>query len=155
MNDVDFSGLIYYPDTGAFYRVKNPFMQIENVKKDGYSTFKYKGKKYLAHRVAWFIHTGGWPVNQIDHINGNRSDNRIANLRDVDNKTNMHNQKKPQKGNKSGFLGVFWNAQRNNWTARICLNKKRKYLGGYSTASESHFAYLEAKRIYHPSAPVN
>jgi len=155
MNDVDFSGLIYCPNTGAFYRLSNPSIEIKNISQQGYINFKYKGKKYLAHRIAWFIHTGKWPKNEIDHINGNRSDNRIANLRDVDRRTNVHNQRNPQKGNKSGFLGVFWNKQRNNWVAKICSHKKTKFLGGYATAYEAHLAYLDAKKIYHPSAPVN
>ena len=155
MTQQDFSELIYKPETGAFYRTSNPAKEICNATSDGYNRFKYKGAKYLAHRVAWFIHYGEWPTGEIDHINGNRSDNRIANLRDVCKQSNIHNQTRPQKGNKSGFLGVMWDKQRNKWAARICLDGKRKRLGSFDTPEEAHKAYVIAKELFHPSAPVN
>lgn len=77
------------------------------------------GKKYLAaHRAAWCLHYGEWPNDFIDHINGDRTDNRIENLRVVDNRTNSRNQK-IRRTNTSGVMGVRWHATKRRWDVTI------------------------------------
>jgi hypothetical protein len=103
------------------------------------------------HRVAFAHYYGAWPKGFIDHINGDRSDNRICNLRDVSNAENLQNNWRPQKNNTTGFRGVWKDARRNKFHAEICVNKIRHRLGPYATAEEAHAAYLVAKDRLHVS----
>ena len=105
------------------------------------------GKLYLAHRLAWLWTTGNWPKAHIDHINGDSSDNRIANLRDVPQEVNMQNRRKPAKHNASGLLGVY--ARDGRWRAEVRIKGKSVNLGRFDTKEEAHAAYLIAKRRLH------
>lgn len=75
-------------------------------KRDGYKIFTYKGKQFQAHRIVWLMATGAMPKEFIDHISGDRADNRLCNLREADRHINAQNQHKPNKRNTSGYLGV-------------------------------------------------
>ena len=110
----------------------------------GYRVFGFNNHNYKTHRVAWLITYGAWPIT-IDHINGIRHDNRIANLRNVTIAQNNLNQTKPKRSNP--FLGV--SAHRGKWRATIHVNKKQKLLGVFKTAEEAAEAYLNAKQKYH------
>ena len=90
---------------------------------------------------------GSWPIGEIDHVNGDRGDNRIANLRDVDHKTNSQNERRARAINTSGFLGV--SKQGNKWQASIRHGGKQLYLGLFAAKEEAHSAYLAAKRLLH------
>lgn len=114
----------------------------------GYMTVKYKGKKYALHRLVWALWYGEFPNQDIDHINGHRSDNRIANLRAVTNQQNCQNRRKPTKKNKSGFLGVAQEGSR--WRAQICVDNRRIRLGYFDSPQQAHEAYMRAKRRLHP-----
>jgi HNH endonuclease len=106
------------------------------------------GKNYKAHRLIWLYVTGSWPVNCIDHINGDPYDNRFDNLRDVTHQVNLQNIRKASRQKKrSSLLGAFRN--HNKWMSRIKVNGKDKYLGNFETEEEAHAAYLAAKRKYH------
>ncbi len=103
---------------------------------------------YLAHRLAWFYMTGKWPQGQIDHIDGDRSNNRWDNLRDVPAAGNAQNRRVPRVDCSSGFIGVA--KKGNRFAARITYEGGRyKYLGMFSTAEEAHAAYVMAKREIH------
>ena len=115
----------------------------------GYVALMVDQKLYLAHRLAWLYVTGAWPVHTIDHINGARDDNRLANLRDVTLQSNLHNQSTPYKSNKTGLRGVSFEPRSNKWYARIRVNKKSVMLGYFATAEEAHAAYTSAKRLHH------
>ena len=106
-------------------------------------------KTIFAHRLAWFYFYGKFPQYQLDHINGIRTDNRICNLRECNNAENQQNQKKPQKINSTGFLGVYPVYKSKNFRAKITINKKTKHLGNFKTAIEAHDAYIKAKRELH------
>lgn len=93
----------------------------------GYLRARILGKSYLAHRVIWAYHYGEWPSDQIDHINHDRSDNRIENLRVVSQMVNAKNQKR-SKRNKSGFTGVHWCAAKRRWRATIKVGNRYLYL---------------------------
>lgn len=109
-------------------------------------------RSFLAHRVAWAIHHGVWPTHQIDHINGDPSDNRAANLRDVPNKENHRNMKRPT-SNTSGVVGVQWVSRFNLWLASIGIDGKTVYLGMFKRFQDAVTARKEgeAKYGFHPN----
>lgn len=109
------------------------------------------GRVRLAHRVIWLYMTGDWPKYDIDHINGDATDNRWVNLRDVETRVNVENQRKANKKNKTGFLGVRFvkSGKRKPYVAKIGVHGKSIYLGGFGTPEEAHEAYIRAKRKYH------
>lgn len=103
------------------------------------------------HRLAWLYVHGEWPTEQIDHINQNPVDNRIANLRPADKSQNVQNIDAAY--GSSGYRGVSFDSRcgdGNSWRARIMVDGKSHSLGYYATAEEAHDAYLAAKRELHP-----
>lgn len=155
--------LCYDPKTGVFTRAKRT-AQCHQVgdRADlpaygnlfGYRTIGLQGDKHLAHRVAWAHFYGEWPGKMIDHINGDKGDNRIANLRDVSAQTNLQNRRNCMPSNVSGLLGAVWNPPTKTWRARIQIGKKFIQLGMFDTALEAHNAYVQAKRIYHAGCTI-
>lgn len=116
----------------------------------GYRYIGIDGRRYRAHRLAWLIVHGQMPAGEIDHINGNPGDNRIANLRDVPRGVNAQNLHAALKSNKrSGLLGVSWHPQAQRWKAKLQTGGKAKHLGYFDTPEEAHAAYLAAKRAQH------
>ena len=95
--------------------------------------------------MAWIIHYGQLPHGVIDHINGDKTDNRITNLRDVNRSVNLHNQSKAQKGNVSGFLGVSYQKRDGKYVARITKDNVTRRLGVFTTPEAAYEAYLLAK----------
>jgi len=136
-------GYTYDKETGE---IKNRFGRLVTAKNSfGYIVIPYKkGKSCLlvkGHHFAWFISFNEVTNNQIDHINGNPSDNRINNLRHVTNQENHFNETKAK--------GYHWDNKRKKWKSEITLNKKNIYLGRFNTEIEARNAYLEAKLKYH------
>jgi len=120
------------------------------IRSNGYIAIQIDGRLYFAHRLAWFFVMGEWPKNQIDHIDGKKTNNRFANLREATNAENGQNQRKAQSDNKSsGLLGVSWHNPSGNWRARISLDGKERCLGYFHTAESAHAAYIESKRRIH------
>lgn len=113
---------------------------------EGYKVIKIKGKMYLLHHIVWLMVYGYLP-KEIDHVNHNRSDNRIDNLREVEHKENCRN-KTLNKNNTSGVEGVYWLAQYNVWQARIRVNGKHVSLGCYKDFNEAVKARKEGERKY-------
>lgn len=118
----------YDPETGILSR-KNPDWRCKGgwVDHEGYLRFTVFGKDNKAHRLIWMYVNGEWP-NQIDHINGVRTDNRICNLRNITHLENMKNQR-IYKNNKSGVMGVYWDKDAGKWRACIRIAKKLYNLG--------------------------
>lgn len=115
--------------------------------KKGYIDITVDGFYCPGHRLAWFYVHGAWPTNEIDHIDGNRSNNAIANLRDVSRTINQQNQKRARSNNKSsGVLGV--SKDRNSWVARIRANGSM-HSSSHPTKELAAAAYLSAKRQLH------
>jgi hypothetical protein len=148
--------LDYEPETGVFRwqvtrgRLAKAGAVAGTVNSRGYIRIMVNGTTFMAHRLAWLHTYGAWPKQQIDHINGDRANNRIANLRDVSQSTNQQNQLRAQKNNTSGFLGVSWHKANKRWGAKIWANGQRLFLGLFDTADEAHAAYLAAKLQLHP-----
>ena len=97
-------------------------------KKDGYCQINYKGKLYRRCRLIWLWHNGYIPENYIDHINRNRSDDRIENLREVTQRCNLRN-KENKSDNSSGVKGVYYQKSSGKWMARITIDSKDFYIG--------------------------
>ena len=108
----------------------------------GYGIGAIFSKAYRKHRVCWAIYHRAWPENQIDHINGDRSDNRIQNLRDVSNRENSINSG-IKKNNTTGFAGV--SLDRGKYRAQIKVFGRQIFLGYFDSAVEAHEAYCKAK----------
>ena len=145
--------LHYSPDTGEFLRLVTTSHKIKpgsvagTVNGCGYRQINIDGTVFYAHRLAWFYMTGEWPMNDIDHLNGARADNRWSNLRSVDRRTNLENQRAPSKNNKLGLLGVI--ESNGSFIASITTNRKHIHLGSFDTAEDAHRAYLRAKKALH------
>lgn len=152
---------VYDPDTGIFTRrVKIghgtfPGQEIGSWDLYGYKTTRIGKKSFKIHRLAWLYVHGVWPVGDVDHINGNRSDNRIENLRCVSRQINLQNRRNAGSQNKStGLLGVHLSKGRNRFCAKISVDNKTRYLGVFDSPQEAHAAYLDAKRRLHPGCMI-
>ena len=108
---------------------------------------------WSGHRLAWLHYYGELPKNFVDHINGVRADNRIANLRDVTSALNLQNVKQASKNNKSGYLGVQTQGPR-AYIAEIEANGVRHYIGFFTCPKAAHEAYLAAKRRLHSTCTI-
>ena len=147
--------LSYDPETGLFHWKIKPSKRFSKGMQagslgDGYIRIHTNGRQYGAHRLAWLYVYGVEPEHQIDHINGNPSDNRIVNLRQATQMENAQNIRKPQKNNSHGNLGVTYDPKKKLWRTRISINGTRKYIGKFKTQEQAAQAYLEAKRSMHP-----
>ena len=116
----------------------------------GYLTGTVKERLYAAHRVAWAIFYGEWPAHAIDHIDGDRANNRIDNLRLANAETNARNRGVGVT-NASGYLGVRWVENAQKWHASISDRYSRISLGYFLTKTEAVAARLGAERVlaYH------
>jgi hypothetical protein len=114
---------------------------------NGYLKGGFLGREYLAHRVVWAIHHGAWPEGEIDHINGDRSDNRIENLRCVDHATNCRNTRRLD-SNTSGCVGVSWARREERWEAYIKFNRHRYSLGYHRNLDDAIAARKAAERRF-------
>lgn len=115
---------------------------------EGYKTGCLFNSRVRAHRIAWALYFGSWPKDQIDHINGDRSDNRICNLRESSNAENQWNTS-VRSYSSSGLKGIGRKGDSGRWMARISVNGERKYLGTFTTPEDAHRAFCEAAHKYH------
>ena len=120
---------------------------MSNVTHHGYARGTLFSKSHTAHRVAWAIYYGEWPPEQIDHINGNRLDNRIANLRSVNDSENRKNMA-IRSDNTTGVLGVHWYKSKNLWHAQIQVNEKKVHLGYFERLEDAAKARRDAEAQY-------
>ena len=145
--------LHYEPETGIFTRKVSTSNRVKigdaagSLDGHGYLQIRVQSRPHKAHRLAWLYTYGVWPKEQIDHINRNRLDNRIANLREVSHKQNQQNRSKPS-NNTSGHPGVVWNKQRSKWQARIRHNYKQIHLGYFSILEEAIAARKAGEKLY-------
>ena len=114
----------------------------------GYLRASIKDKDYKAHLVAWALYYGKWPLCEVDHINGDKKDNSLNNLRSAtssQNKMNVH----PRNGCSSQYKGVCWNVKRKKWESRIAFNGKTLHLGYFVDEIEAANRYTDASKLYH------
>lgn len=149
--------LAYDPESGLFTWLIRPSMAVRigdvagSLSDKGYLIIRINKQNYKGHRLAWLYIKGEWPVDQIDHINHVKSDNRVANLRAVTNAENGQNRDRPHRNSKSGVRGVHYVAARDRWCASIRVSGRLRHVGHYKTAEEAHQAYLNAKAELHPA----
>lgn len=148
--------LSYDPETGVFTWAvhRSPKARRGDVAgsiySNGYRVIGLDNRVMLAHRLAWLYVNGVMPTMHIDHINGDKTDNRIANLRDVSRTANMQNRSRVHVDKVScNLLGATWDKTWGNWKAQLQSKGKTIYLGRYKTAEEAHLAYMEGKRRLH------
>lgn len=121
----------------------------------GYTAIKVEGRTYLAHRLAWAHFYGVWP-DQIDHRNGHRSDNAIANLRNATRAQNNRNVSKASQPKSSRYKGVCWCKTNKRWSAYIRVDRRLKNLGRHVDELSAARAYdVAAKKFFGPFARLN
>lgn len=150
--------LHYDPETGGFTRrVGGRGLRrgaaAGSVMADGYLSVRIDGRRYQAHRLAWLYMTGELPAAQIDHRDGDRANNKIANLREATAAENNQNCGRTKR-NTSGFVGAHWHRGSRRWHAKISVAGRKLYLGSFDAAEEAHAAYLDAKFRLHSFQPV-
>ena len=144
----------FNPDTGVFTWKIKPAKRVQigdaagSLDGEGYVLLAYKRRRYRAHRIAWLWFHGSLPVGEIDHINHRRSDNRIANLRDVSRKQNAENTSVRRKG---AVRGVYWFAKTSKWVAHIKHKGKQMNLGYYHKHEDAVAARRKAEDALYTS----
>lgn len=116
----------------------------------GYLQIRLMKKNYRLHRLAWFYVHGYYPIGQIDHLNGVRSDNRLCNLRVVALAENNQNKHNVRSDSESGISGIRKRKDTGKWQAQITVNKKQRSLGCFTTPEAAQAAFLAAKKQFHP-----
>jgi hypothetical protein len=141
--------IAYQPDTGKLVWIKPVSRRTKvgqeagYIKGTGYRRVTFLGNTYRCHRVAWYLHHGEDPADkQIDHVNGDRDDNRIANLRLVTHSQNQQNRKT--------HLGTFLEKSTNKWMARIEVGDNRVFIGRYDCPLMAGLAYKAVRSVLHP-----
>jgi len=154
--------LRYDPETGFFWWNQQIFNNSRTMDRPaGHTTvrneliLKINGKNMRLHRLAVLYMTGETPPDQIDHIDGNRSNNKWNNLRLCSNLENSQNRK-VRKDSMSKLIGASYdkNAKGKKFRASLTVNGKCIFLGQFATAEEAHAAYVAAKPLYHTFNPV-
>jgi hypothetical protein len=138
--------LTYSDESGELLRLSGTSALVMG-DKDGYLRVKLGGSFFKAHRVAWALFYGEWPDGEIDHINGDKADNRIYNLRVVSKADNQLNQPL-NKHNSSGIMGVHWNTNRSAWYVRAQVSGRRKFIGSFKDFFEACCARKSAENKY-------
>lgn len=163
--------LEYCPDTGVFTWKHEKRTGFNNSalmhaaggiagtprKADGRIVIRLEGKTYLGYRLAWAWMTGRWPLEEIDHIDGDSTNDRFVNLREAGRRKNQENIRKAQACKKSSsFLGVYANKKGRTkpWRAAITHDGRQKCLGYFMTEAEAHTAYIAEKRILHEGCTI-
>lgn len=144
------SRLDYDPETGQFrwkpdIGIRTAGRAAGWIKDNGYVVIDIDKKKHYAHRLAWLYVYGEWPPSNVDHIDRDRQNNRIGNLRLADHFLNGGNANL-SKRNKSGFKGVHWRSDKRRWSAEIRAHGRRVRLGYFDTAESAADAYAKAAR---------
>ena len=148
--------LDYNPDTGIFTWIKKPGQSTRvghvagSAIGNGYMRIKFKCIEYLAHRVAYYMYHGVDPLGKcIDHIDGDKANNKIDNLRLASIVQNGMNRVNLPSNNNSGAIGVCWDKKAKKWKAQIIANKVYKHLGYFTSKEDAIKVRREAEIKYY------
>lgn len=146
--------LFYDESTGIFTWIVNKKRNLIGTKAIacdayGYVKIYLNGKHYKAHRLAWLYTYNKFPLYDIDHVDGNRKNNKIENLRDVKHIINSGNFTKKTVRSTTGFLGVSKIKGTGKFRATIQVNRKSIHIGIFDTAESAYEAYIIKKREVH------
>ena len=149
--------LDYNPDTGLFHWKKSGGSRAVVGRlagnfdpSNGYCKIGICGQQLYAHRLAWLFIHGEMPSLQVDHIDGNRMNNAISNLRLANQSEQNQNQRTGRATRKDRPLGAYFRKDSGKWMSQITIDGKVIRLGLYATESEAAAAYLVAKKQVHP-----
>lgn len=147
--------LDYDADTGDFRwrvtrsnRVKAGAI-AGTVKRDGYVQICIDSRPIAGHRLAWLYVFGEWPIEELDHLNGNRSDNRLANLRDVARGVNAQNRQGAMSNSSCGVLGVSWRACYKHWRVSVVIYGVQREIGTFKSLDDARNASINARREHY------
>jgi hypothetical protein len=149
----DIGDYVRYDGKNLYWTVdRKPYKSLGkisgSVSENGYMRLMFRGKKYLSHRVIWFLVNKEQPPEYLDHINNDRLDNRIENLRAVSSKQNTYNTVLNIK-NTSGVKGVSWHKHTGKWQARMRINDKEQYLGIFDNIEDAERVMKETREKIH------
>lgn len=117
----------------------------ECVDKNGYKKIDFFRKKYLTHRIIFLLENGYLPENPIDHIDGDKLNNNINNLREVSTLCNVRNSRiSPE--NKNKITGVYYSTKYKVWYSQIGVNRRNRHLGNYESKEEAILARFAAEQ---------
>lgn len=156
------SNLQYEKEIGRFRWIARPFRNSRrragefagHISRYGYRLISQSGVAYQEHRLVWFVHHGYYPDLEIDHIDGDKLNNKICNLREVTRIVNQQNRHSAQSNNKTKLLGTSFHAKVGKYRAVIEVDGKHKHLGYFDTAEEAHSVYIETKRKFHVGCTI-
>lgn len=140
--------LAYDPSTGVFMWLQDIGRAKAGsvagcIRKNGYRSINFRKNRYLCQRLAWLFSYGKFPEFVMDHIDGDRTNNAISNLRDVPERINFHNRSSLNANNTTGLAGVSIGGR--GYVSQIMINRKRIHLGVFDTKEQAHEAYIKAK----------
>jgi hypothetical protein len=154
LTDAELRNLFHYdPETGSFTRLKSVHPRDRRrypckagcVNTSGYVVIRINDTLYYGHRLAWLYMHGEWPPHSVDHVNGDRADNRLANLRLATQSENGANGAR-RKNNTSGYPGVVWLRNEGKWGAQVMYKRSLLRLGLFET-KEDALAVRNAKAL--------
>jgi len=145
----------YDPITGIFTSMIDRGKKVKEgqelgfLEPTGYMQIRIDNRTYRLHQLAWLYMWAQWPEGIVDHRNGDKSDNRFCNLRDVTHRVNNQNKRRATASNSLGILGVSPVSKSGKFLAQIKYGGKQRRLGEFSTPEEASAVYLAAKRQHH------
>lgn len=143
-------GTFTYISDSRFHKIGD----IVGASTHGYIRLCFGYETYLAHRIAWLLVNGTWPKYHIDHIDGDKTNNAIRNLRDIQHVYNAQNVKSARGCSKTGLLGAWPSTSSCRFVSQIMANGTRKHIGTFDSAEDAHQAYLIEKRRLHDGCTI-
>ena len=144
----DIEGHFKYEDGKLFRLINDEWHAVCKTNRQGYIITTFRKIRYRAHRIIWFLVKGEQPPENLDHINNDKADNRIENLRVATTAQNAHNERTPI-NNTSGVKGILWDKQTSKWRGQVKANGKKHCAGRYAEIKDAEDAVRELREKLH------